>query len=325
MSLVIHVGIPKSGTTFLQTQVFDQCKGLRCIGRPHQEQESYRRFFHAVMHEEIDRTARKEIRAFFENHGGINPEEPVILSEESLTFSPLFHVVARRLVDVVPDATILITLRSQLTAIPSFYANHGRLLRGVPAPYRGRHVTFDDWLRFAHKNIDRHYQKNYLRVLFYDRLFDSFAAFFGPENVKILCYEEMIDDRQAFASTLSDILGADCTACFDPGLGEKMNPRSSERELAYNSVRSRYPLAAKALRHLPGAGMVYRNLQSFIKQGDAASILLSAEQRTLIEELYGESNRRLSERYGLPLAARGYPLGGGLTARTSVQTGAVRG
>lgn len=308
MSLIIHVGIPKSGTTFLQTQVFDKCSGLRCIGRPHHDEDSYRRFYHAVVQEESDQEARRGIRNFFDAHGGANPGAPVVLSDEALSFAPLFHVVARRLADVVPDATILITLRSQFTAITSFYANHGRLLRGVPAPHGGRHVAFDEWFRFAHENIDRHYQKNYLRILFYDRLFETFAAFFGQEKVNLLCYEQMVADRQAFSAALSAILGVDTADCFENAHDERMNPRHSQREVAYNSLRSRYPLAAEAVRRLPGATAVFRRLQGYLKSGEASRIELSAEQQALIEEIYGESNKRLGERLGLPLAAHGYPL-----------------
>jgi hypothetical protein len=124
----------------------------------------------------------------------------------------------------------------------------------------------------------------------------------------------MVGDRQAFAAALSGILGVDCFSCFEASHGKRMNPRSSQRELAFNSFRSRHPLAEKTLRRLPGARLAFKHMRNFAKQGEAIKIELSAEQRTLIEEIYGESNRRLAARHDLPLEAYGYPLVTGAAA-----------
>ena len=92
MSLVVHIGIPKSGTTFLQTQVFDKTEGLHCIGRPHHGTDAYRRFYHAVMHEEDEHSAVEAIRHFVQEKTGGKTLYPFILSDEAFAFAPLWHV-----------------------------------------------------------------------------------------------------------------------------------------------------------------------------------------------------------------------------------------
>jgi hypothetical protein len=84
-------------------------------------------------------------------------------------------------------------------------------------------------------------------------------------------------------------------------------------------------LAAKVLRRLPGAKAARKGLQAFVKKGEAIKVELSTEQRALIEELYGESNRRLAARHGLPLEAYGYPLASGAAASAPTRRGASQG
>lgn len=308
MTFVIHVGIPKSGTTFLQTQVFDRVGGLRCIGRPHNQSDDYRRFRHAVMLEEDEGKAREAIASFFEKARESHTNEPLILSEEAICFAPLWHVAARRLAEGAPDAKILFTLRNQFTAATSFYANHGRFLRNVPDPYRGRHVSFDAWLRFAEKNVELPYLKNYLRVLYFDRLAGVFATYFGDDRLCFLFYEDMIQRRDTFAKDLSAILGTDCRPAFEAAQGTRANPRSSSAAARHNALRSHLPFLARALRAVPGGGALNRGLKSLLEKGAPAKVEMTDAQRASLASLYRDSNRRLAARFDLPLGDQGYPL-----------------
>lgn len=308
MSLLVHIGAPKTGTTFLQTQIFARTDGLGCIGRPHQDTADYRRFAHALMQEEDESTAIATIRSYL--HRAVEEEKarPFVLSDEAISFAPLWHVVARRLAAVAPEAKILLTVRSQFSAITSFYANHGRLLRNVPAPYRGRHISFADWLEFAIRKVENSYEKNYLRVLFYDRLTDVFDNFFDRANVTVLLYEAMQTRREDFAAQLSSALQADCAASFLAARDTRANPRHSERQLAFNALQSKFPLMRRAARRLAFTSGVRTAVRRYIEGGQPVQTELNDAQRRLVADLYRESNQRLIEKYNLALNDFDYPL-----------------
>ena len=63
----------------------------------------------------------------------------MIISSERLNagIHRLNEKILDNLKNLFPDAKVIFTIRDQVSAIKSHYANHGRLIRGLPKPYSG--------------------------------------------------------------------------------------------------------------------------------------------------------------------------------------------
>ncbi|MEO1435235.1 MAG: hypothetical protein AAFV80_06830 [Bacteroidota bacterium] len=119
----IHIGMPKTGSTFLQTSVFPKLEGFHFIPRKQLvAMDAYSQLLAA------DDSLYREER-LIEWRDAL-PEKPFLLSDESLS-GKLLHwqssnrsQVARRLQRLFPDAKILLVLRGQQSLILSMYKEY---------------------------------------------------------------------------------------------------------------------------------------------------------------------------------------------------------
>ena len=299
---IVHIGYHKTATTWFQNQVWPSATSHDYIARPDTQ-----RALLAPPGMHFDAVAARAALA---------PEgrtRPVLLSEENLSGYPhnggmhglIGPEMARRIHAVLPDAQIVIFVRNQREIVRATYAQyvsgggtwslrrylggkagkHGALTRSYKAP------AFE-WEHFA-----------------FDRLIAHYDALFGAESVHVYPYE-LLREPEAFLLRLRRDLGVTVP------IGAAQRPRANRSlgrgallALRFANLFTRQSVVNKTtLIDLPGGQGLRHAAKWVIKHLPSQPLSLPADIEAHIDGFYGESNARLAERRGLPLAALGYPL-----------------
>lgn len=300
MPLLIHPGFHKTGTTWLQQQLFSDT-----------------RHFHMLFgHEDIDRlfirphaltfsaeeTAR-EVAAARSPEGSplIDVISSETLSGEMFTGSRLSALVAERLAATCGGAKILLTVRAQLAVTRSIYIQYLK---------RGGRLSIEDFLGYS---AEPNYGWFNADVIHYGRLARHYGALFGHENVLVLPQELMAKDRQAWLGHLFRfVTGMDLPGdlSVDGRPREGVSPPASGMGLlrAANLFREG-PLNPNAIRSLGWLGTLLHRAAYKWKLGD------SAAQKHLRDVIaahfagqFGETNRLLQGYCPVDLVALGYEM-----------------
>jgi hypothetical protein len=246
----------------------------------------------------------EECAALFRRHLGEETDKTLVYSNEDVLTSRIPTVCARRLHSLLPGAEILLVVRNQYTAIPSFYANHGAFLKPAPPSYFNRHVSFDDWMQFQFMFS----KYGGLASFLYHKLLSVYSALFGEDRVHVLLFEEFVRDRSRFVRKLAGILRIDPDEAAGLLHDSHERKRYTGRMLAYNRIRTSLLWGIPLSRYLPFGQAAAGLLDRFLSAGPAASVEISDEIRRRILAFYGEDNALLAAKYGLPLAEHGYPI-----------------
>jgi Sulfotransferase domain len=300
--VIIHVGAPKSGTTSLQNNVFSQIPTVRCLGKPNHLNKMYKAFFDSItLAENYD---LDQYVVPFVSKVKSSPKPVVMISDEMFAEWNVFSLVASRLARYFPDAQILITIRSQFSAIPSYYVSHGRMLKDTPVSQRIRYVTFREYFDFYSKK----HNHGHFRHLKYYELARTYAEAFGRENITILTFEEMVRSPATFFEKVGALLDA------SPGLLRCLHDNSaiqnkgdSGRFHSYLRLRSKIPIrSAASLLRLPES--ISDAITLLLKTGKREQVKLSKAELERIVAIYGPGNAALEREFDITLSPWGYPL-----------------
>ncbi len=195
-SNTLHVGYPKTATTFLQQQLF-----------PAIPANSYRILNYNESRDLLAVIAQKDpldyaADSIKERLRELNASEPVLASYEGLTgigfFNKHFRSHAPNQLKAAGFDRIIITIRNQPAMLDSLYRQY--IQSGGVVPYK--------------KAID--WEQNYdvtqcidPRVLNYWPLIKNYMEIFGDDNVLVLPFEWLNADAPAFQKALSVFLGCD--------------------------------------------------------------------------------------------------------------------
>jgi len=192
--IFIHIGYHKTGTTFLQANVFPNL-GLNFIRSPDV----------AYIAESNNFQPEKFIEILQSNNSDFQPRKTII-SQEVLSGRAAGTVwdetlIADRLHQTFPKAKILIVIRNQFDYIFSLYA-----MRVI---HRGRES----------QNLSRYLDKRFYPALKekldYSRLITKYHQLFGKEQVQVLLYEELNTNPDLFIDKVLDFIGVDIDLEFD--------------------------------------------------------------------------------------------------------------
>ena len=303
-SILLHVGVEKSGTTALQENVFSKLRHIDCLGRPNHLISSYQRFSEGIQtaeNQELHEEARDFLQLVKESKNN-----RIVISDETLLgrFLPL-SIVSDRLCQVFPDAHVLITIRNQSTAIKSFYVDSGRFLKGTPISHRGGiQVSFKEYFDF---NIDR--RDGFFRILDYYELVNCFINSFGKKNVSVMLFEHMVNSPDYFFEKVGRILATPESELLKLWKGDQVrNKRESARLIKYQNWRSKLPFASTPVHQIvPVPKFVSSSWQKFLRKGAPCEPEFSCDDQERIRRRYGLNNRLLSNEHNLPLGEWGYP------------------
>lgn len=216
MTAILHVGLPKTGTTFLQRHYFTQISGYHVIS----SDELLPRDFSFIykLNRDADRLPRPPfIRKFRRSESRLNLKKirsritrfkknsdlPILLSCEGLagiSFSPLRNnlEVSLLLKAVLDVDKVILTIRRQDLYAQSLY----RQLVFEENRF-GRFVEPENFISTKPQPtaISSAVELNWLS------LYQNYVSIFGKENVLCLPYEEMIYDLPVFIERINAFLG----------------------------------------------------------------------------------------------------------------------
>ncbi|MCB9233630.1 MAG: sulfotransferase [Bacteroidia bacterium] len=327
MSTIIHVGMPKTATTFLQKEVFPKVEGAFYYGRDH---DLWDLIFHLPFkHRRFEDVGALQARiaAARERIG----EKTLLISHESLSGHPWHNFMnheegAAMLKELFPEAKILITLRRQDDFLESLYLHS---LQVGFAQKVNRFLNFEQGKFGSYRyngglNIDVH-------KLDYAWMVDVYAELFDRENVLVLPYEEIKKDSKGFLDKIFAFAGL--TPFYPPKPKKKVNrglSKSTSRLALWfnpcfrNSQSNGFgfipqqPFSAWLGKMRP-KGRVWVYLFRISRKMTFLNVLrlldrvigvkgnwIKADQRRQIMELHAASNRRLEEDFGVNLKDYGY-------------------
>lgn len=302
---VIHIGANKTGSTTLQRSLFSKHSDIHYLGEDCAGYETYSALLNSMIADDDLFYPAEQCRQLFEKYMHASAGRTLLYSSEDLTTSSIPYTCARRLKNLMPDAKILLVVRSQLTAIPSFYTNHGAFLKPAPDRYYRRHVSFDDWMSYQ-LTVTKY---GALTSYYYDKVLSIYSDLFGIENIYVLLFEEFVNDKKVFLEKLCRILEiVDIDEAIRLAEGRHERQSISARKFAYNRFRTSFFWSTSFSQLLPAGQVLAEAFNKFLIAGPRARHVLSDSWERKIVDLYAEGNATLSATFGLPLEKYGYPL-----------------
>lgn len=178
MTLLIHPGMHKTGTTWLQERVFSDPRLFTSLMTHREVFDTFARphdFDFSVSHAKFILEQRRQVAS---------SERVEVISSETLCGNPLLgqtesRRIADRLAAVVGQAKILITVREQRATIKALYYQYVK---------RGGRKSISDYLNYVPEPGYYTFDK---RQLAYSRLVCYYAELFGDENILVLPQEAL--------------------------------------------------------------------------------------------------------------------------------------
>ena len=287
MTTVLHVGLPKTGTTMLQRHVFPALDGVEVhVDRGAANDPLMRRLI----------AAEKE-----EDRGTIPPARgPRLISRENFTFPRKTDVAAApgRLRALIGAARVVIAVRRQADWLESMYFQDQSVAK---TRRRGLMETPRDWLARALAGP-------ILGQTRFAALADRWADAFGAENVALVPFEQLRRDPAAFFAPFAAPLGRDPQAfvrayAAAPATNARLEASEFFAGLATSDLRRRAPVTFRLMR------MAGRSLGADWEPfGMPARFDFAPLVPPGIARDWAEQNAEVARRFGLPLGDLGYAV-----------------
>lgn len=307
-AVLLHLGLHRTGSTWLQQRVFDGRDGRPTPMVPDRA-ESARRIVLAREEDfdadELRRWLAERVESVW-RAGGVP-----VLSNERFSGNPhsgWFDAQRTfdRLAEVLPEAKVLLVLREQRDLVRSLWLQYVRI--GGPASLR-------DYLRAPDPGDHRApcFDPSFLR---FDRLVESLDRRFGREQVLAIPYDRLRRDPRDFLARIGAFLGteipppehAEAKVYASPGFVAASLQRRVNLWCVRSTLHRAPPLPSPRLARLSGvlasvAGRLASPLLESSRRRAAAALV---EARLAEVPGLRESNARLAERIGEDLRGFGW-------------------
>lgn len=279
---VIHIGLHKTASTFLQESVWPQVKGYTYLTRPYTQ---HNHAFNQMQHADDSLYNKDRVLKELEGIGA----QKLLISDESLSGKPIFFsyinrsMIAWRLKELFPDASIVFFLRDQKDIILSHYSTYIKMPFGTKkledlfykpekdfsyADYLERPNSFDMETLYYNTN-DYHIHLDCFRysplVALYRNLFDDCHVFL---------YEQLRQDRDAVVQRLAEIIGEPIDAVPSRSKNVSLSYKQMEKRRAMNRLLS--SVKNRPIRKLCQVGM------------DLVPSRAGADLRQVVSDLVGD-------------------------------------
>lgn len=305
---VIHVGLHKTASTFLQENVWPKLKGFTYLTRPYTQ---HNHAFNQLQYAD-DSLYQKEL--IVRELDKIAPGN-LLLSDEAFSGKPIFFsyinrsIITKRLKDLFPDATIIIFIRDQKDIILSHYSSYIKMPFGtkkIEHFFRkpGQEYTYQDYLEkpnlfdlnTLYYNVNDYFI--HLDCFLYSRLIDLYFKLF--EDVKIFLYEDLKTNQGTVLERLEGILGESIDTISPQKKNTSLSYSDLEKRRIMNQVLS--PVSNQRLRRLLLKGIQMtpplsnKDLKTVVS--DFVGSYYTADNKILKERLHFLDWSKFSGKYG---------------------------
>ena len=336
--VVLHIGIARTATTTLQQELFSKHPQIAYLGKPFNHEDATPGSQKAIQ----DRLPAKIIRAIRDqdslDYDAVEVKRQldnalatvavdgkvVLLSEEgwSSAGGADRRLIAERLRELFGPCDIIITVRNQLTCLPSLFLHY--LKKGIID-----NVSFDQWLKL---NIQLSEKSSVaagnwiIRQGKYFNLFELYRDVFRKENVKVLIYEKLITDLKGFCEDLADSINIDAGESFrllseSKHLNAVPTYNAIRFKKKYRSIEATFARITKRIAPTfdmqTDAPLLWRSKESVLRRAVALTDKANARENParcspdsieLLKDYYAAGNRNLAAACNLPLGDYGYPI-----------------
>ena len=328
MTTLIHMGMSKSASTFLQTSFFDNNPNFYFSGL-YNDKSKFQYYTIKELHDltlllvNQDQFVGLPIKMKDKINNELNKAKKLnkifVYSNEHFceTVNPYFQ--ANLLKDLFVNPKILLIIRSQYDILKSHYLYQGNKLLFVPNKYRGKHVDFKSYFEYllftkgkrgGHKARDWIY--DFLRIIDYNHFIEINEKIFGSENIIIVPFEELTTDPICIYKYLKNKID------FSFDLSHEINKKKIR-----SSISPRGLFFIRLIKFFVGnydnkkkvkTRMVIGKIKSFFPNftnqltRGGSDLTIPDDIRKEINDLYKNGNKKISDKYKINLKELGYPF-----------------
>lgn len=303
-SALIHIGFPKCGSTSLQRDFFLKYPEFRYLGTgmkvDHLSRDAYYALLNLASLDSAtypDHAARIKvaINKYFET------SKQAVVSSEFLTatsHTPFEYeawadqgLVAQRLKELFPDAEILIVIRNQLKALPSFFAEY------LKQPYS--RVRWNEYIDTAMASAQKGNGSMFHRLNYY-ATYRTYAELFGEEKVHVVLLEDVARSGEGLIQQIADILEFSGTFDAEEYRFQRHNARVTRLGVLCSKIRRK----SKAGRAVADT---LQRVERKLSLNKGMSFEIPVDVKQFLMDFYSPGNRLLQDATGCDLASKGYP------------------
>lgn len=294
--VIIHIGYPKTATTWLQEKFFPHVTNYHFVSW----REANRLIYNSDCFAFNTATVREELLQNAVRNLLVSSEFFSTAINSGFNYGYLSYGISHKLKATFSDATIIIFIRRQQSLIASAYQQYIK---------NGGTFSFKRWLYSGEVFSFEH--------LLYDNLISHYISLFGQEQVKVYLYEDFKADNHAFLKKFCSELGLDLDwnkVVFTPtNLGLR---RGCMILLKLVNYFYKKPVGRKRfVCHIPGMTKVGRGVIKYLNPLPVFGRYLREDdflkQNDLeyIKNFYAEHNHRLTKYFPIDvLKKHGYLL-----------------
>lgn len=288
-SPLIHIGYPKSGTTWFQKNFYPYVRNARFI--PRKEIQD-----HIIKPYALDFDPDSAIQYFHPGDGSriLICEELLLASVRSGGFNGfVIKEIGHRLKSTFPEGKIIIFVRNQIDLIASAY---GQYIKD------GGRSGIDQYLYHTNAKFYVNFSRFSFQYLEYDRVLDFYRKLFG-DNVFVFTFEKFVRNKTGFLDDFCKTFNLEIDI-------DKLDFSEKNRRLntpSYLKWRNRLRIPRKvSISRITGGALTH---ETVFRNRNSAQKILGKKNTQYIKQYYRKSNQRLIDVYGMDeVHELGYPL-----------------
>ena len=290
---VLHIGLHKTGSTYLQNVIWPQVNNVQYLSRPftqHNHAFNMLQYADDSLYREAD--VRSVLEAFDTGR--------FLIADESLSGKPVLFgsinrsLIARRLRSLFPEATVVLFIRDQREILLSHYHSYVKEPIGIKTLKEflwrpGADYSFEEGVREGdyYEPANLYYNTSdfhlHLDSFLYSHLVNLYLGLF--ERVEIFLYEDLRQRPSAVLERLSEIVGQELVPA-----GDRMNRSYSRVELVIRRSLNRVRPIVDSDIMVKGASRV---LGTLLPDGNKA--VWRRQIDDLVGDYYSEDNALLKQ------------------------------
>jgi hypothetical protein len=306
--IIVHVGLQKTATKYLQEVFFPRLNNVAYIGRPYtQENYAFNSLQYAdsslysvsAIGEEINRIENKMAKG-----------SPILISDELLSGFIFYNfinrgMIAERLSKAIPDATIVLFLRNQIDLIVSLYNQYVKIgwfdnhLDKSFLHRPGKGFPLEKWADGARdwdvKNRFINHRSVFSPEHFrYSNIYSLYSDLF--RKVHVFLYEDFRKDPKPSLLRLASILSTELPSEFDGKIQKKIvNKGLGNMQLRVQCIENKLAHIFPALNS-KWAQMLVRGIPRFASDSNdsnKAYVISLLKERDIFRDNYA-LNKKLN-------------------------------